>query len=200
MKAEGDCYFAAARFLLSLGVDTDARLVHGEVTGQGDVAGVRYGHAWVEINGFVIDPSNGRKLCVLPTREDRSHRGAELFLPRIASGNRKLRSLRAVGESVKLAPDQERLLRMGLYSSCGAAGRWKEHQRLDDDALRRCIGEAFGIVDGYGKAGERIEYRGGANPGAIIQIGDDPPLVLEGRELLAAVREALGIGHPSELF
>lgn len=64
MKVEGDCYLAAARFLVSLGVDTDARLVHGEVTGQGDVAGIRYGHAWVEINGSVIDPSNGRKLCV----------------------------------------------------------------------------------------------------------------------------------------
>lgn len=55
-------------------------------------------------------------------------------------------------------------------------------------------------MGGYGTTGERIEYRGGANPRAIIQIGDDPPLVLEGRELLAAVRELLGISRPDELF
>ena len=101
---------------------------------------------------------------------------------------------------MKLGPDQERLLRMGLHSSWGAANRWGENQRLDDDALRRRIGDEFGIMGGYGKTGERIEYRGGTNPRAIIQIGDNPPLVLEGRELLAAVREALGIGHPGELF
>ncbi len=61
---EGDCYVAASRFLLMLGSGANAHLVHGEVEGQGRIAGVRYGHAWVEINGAVIDPSNGRNLCM----------------------------------------------------------------------------------------------------------------------------------------
>jgi hypothetical protein len=64
MRTGGDCYRAAARFILSLGADTDACLVHGEVSGQGKLAGRRYGHAWVEINGVVIDPSNGRAICM----------------------------------------------------------------------------------------------------------------------------------------
>lgn len=64
LTAEGDCYMAAARFLLSLGTRSDARLIHGTVTGQGKVAGIRYGHAWVEINGFVLDPSNRRMVCI----------------------------------------------------------------------------------------------------------------------------------------
>jgi hypothetical protein len=68
VKADGDCYPAAARFLLSLGRNTDARLVHGVVSGQGKLAGVRFGHAWVEINGWVIDPSNGKKLCMARDR------------------------------------------------------------------------------------------------------------------------------------
>ena len=49
---------------MSLGGGTDAHLVHGEVGGQGKLDGVRYGHAWVEINGSVIDPSNGRTICM----------------------------------------------------------------------------------------------------------------------------------------
>jgi hypothetical protein len=101
---------------------------------------------------------------------------------------------------MNLGPDPLCLLKMGLHSSWGAAERWMECPRLDDDALRRRVGKEFGIMGGYGKTGERIEYRGGANPRAIIQIGDDPPLVLEGRELLAAVRELLGISRPDELF
>jgi hypothetical protein len=38
-------------------------LVHGEVTGQGPIAGIRYGHAWAEIGDAVIDPINGRIVC-----------------------------------------------------------------------------------------------------------------------------------------
>lgn len=37
-------------------------LVHGEVTGQGPIAGVQYGHAWIEDGETVIDTSNGRHL------------------------------------------------------------------------------------------------------------------------------------------
>jgi hypothetical protein len=39
-------------------------LVHGEVTGQGAIAGVKYGHAWVEEGDMVIDKSNGRDLKI----------------------------------------------------------------------------------------------------------------------------------------
>ena len=53
----GDCYEAAVQLLLRLG--EGALLVHGEVVGQGRIDGIRYGHAWVELNGSVLDPSNG---------------------------------------------------------------------------------------------------------------------------------------------
>ena len=33
------------------------------MTGQGPIAGIRYGHAWAEIGDAVIDPSNGRIVC-----------------------------------------------------------------------------------------------------------------------------------------
>jgi len=42
----------------------DLVLVHGEVSGQGSLEGVRYGHAWVEDGDTVIDQSNGRDLRV----------------------------------------------------------------------------------------------------------------------------------------
>ena len=56
----GNCYFAAfAFFMKNLGLD-GIKLVHGVPLGQGPIAGVRFGHAWVEIGDTVIDPSNGR--------------------------------------------------------------------------------------------------------------------------------------------
>ena len=60
----GDCYEAAAIFLLGHPRCPGIALVHGEVTGQGRIEGVRYGHAWVEIGDAVIDPSNGRMICM----------------------------------------------------------------------------------------------------------------------------------------
>ena len=56
----GDCYEAAARFVIGNARCPGILLIHGEVTGQGPIAGIRYGHAWVEIGDAVIDPSNGR--------------------------------------------------------------------------------------------------------------------------------------------
>lgn len=66
----GDCYEAAVDFLMQHGTlgpfgagDPDLILVHGEVTGQGPLEGVKYGHAWVETpDGLVIDVSNGRAI------------------------------------------------------------------------------------------------------------------------------------------
>ena len=63
----GDCYEAAAMFVVAHAKSHGIRLVHGEVTGTGgEVLGIRYGHAWVELGDVVIDPSNGR--CVVVRR------------------------------------------------------------------------------------------------------------------------------------
>jgi hypothetical protein len=62
---DGDCYEVAGKYILdhALGREDEYQLCHGMVTGQGDVAGIRFGHAWVErkvgANWVVIDHSNG---------------------------------------------------------------------------------------------------------------------------------------------
>ena len=65
-NASGDCYEAAARYMMSEcqfgNNDCDLILVHGEVGGQGALEGLTYGHAWVLSRGLVIDKSNGRDL------------------------------------------------------------------------------------------------------------------------------------------
>jgi len=66
----GDCYEAAVKYLMDHGTlglrrqdgDPDLILVHGEVSGQGPLEGVRYGHAWIEKGPMVIDTSNGRNI------------------------------------------------------------------------------------------------------------------------------------------
>ena len=60
MNGEGDCYEAAAKLLYAHRSCPGIVLVHGTVTGQGPIAGLRYGHAWVEVGDVVLDPSNGR--------------------------------------------------------------------------------------------------------------------------------------------
>lgn len=56
----GDCYETAANLVIQMG--NDATLVHGIVTGQGALAGIQYGHAWVIKGNTVYDYSNGRHL------------------------------------------------------------------------------------------------------------------------------------------
>lgn len=62
----GDCYDANGEYFMGRsifpGKDASLRLVHGEVTGQGPMAGVNYGHCWVEDGNTVIDVSNGKTL------------------------------------------------------------------------------------------------------------------------------------------
>ena len=64
----GDCYEANGKFFMNSvtpflgGSSKSMRLVHGEVTGQGSLDGVNYGHAWVEDGNTVIDKSNGKNL------------------------------------------------------------------------------------------------------------------------------------------
>jgi len=61
----GDCYQVAAKLVIDSEVGTELVLVHAEVTGQGPLEGIKYGHAWVEnIHGDVIDKSNGRDITI----------------------------------------------------------------------------------------------------------------------------------------
>jgi hypothetical protein len=61
----GDCYEAAGKYMMDncLG-GCDLILIHGEVTGQGEISGIKYGHAWVEDGNTVIDKSNGRNVTM----------------------------------------------------------------------------------------------------------------------------------------
>lgn len=67
-KTTGDCYEAAVAAMMDLrrdGTETIGELVHGVVTGEGgEVAGTRYGHAWIEIGDVVFDRSNGREIAI----------------------------------------------------------------------------------------------------------------------------------------
>ena len=61
----GNCYEAAGKYMMDQCLTNNRCgliLVHGEVGGQGPLAGVRYGHAWVEDGDNVIDKSNGRDI------------------------------------------------------------------------------------------------------------------------------------------
>lgn len=69
---DGDCYVIAGKIALNntrglKGIDFigEPYLVHAEVTGQGEISGIRYGHAWIEDNELVYDFSNGNEI-ILP--------------------------------------------------------------------------------------------------------------------------------------
>jgi ribosomal protein L37AE/L43A len=70
----GDCYFVAgniamkrsfpkisAKYPISEFTGTPY-VIHAEVSGQGQLSGFRYGHAWVEDDLYVYDLSNGREI------------------------------------------------------------------------------------------------------------------------------------------
>ena len=57
--ALGDCYQVSGLFMMNILGDKEHKLVHSMVDGQGPLKGVRFGHAWIEHNGRVIDNSNG---------------------------------------------------------------------------------------------------------------------------------------------
>lgn len=101
---------------------------------------------------------------------------------------------------MRLPPHYESAIIRALHSTEGAAARWGATVRPDDETLRRRIAEEFGISGGFGMTGERVNYWGGLNPRIEIQIGADTPVELSGRDLLAAVREALNLTRPGELF
>lgn len=64
ISADGDCFEVSAKHILY--ANPDDILVHGMVSGQGNVKGVRYRHAWCEdfSGGMVIDKSNGRDISM----------------------------------------------------------------------------------------------------------------------------------------
>lgn len=64
-KARGNCYEAAGKYIMGACLvkpKCGLILVHGEVSGQGPLEGVTFGHAWVLDGDTVIDPSNGREV------------------------------------------------------------------------------------------------------------------------------------------
>ncbi|WP_019584233.1 hypothetical protein [Thioalkalivibrio sp. ALE16] len=70
MRTPGNCCKSAYQGLeavtRTIGRADNAELVHGLVTGTGGgIEGLRYGHAWVEINGImVLDYSQARPMTV----------------------------------------------------------------------------------------------------------------------------------------
>ena len=69
----GDCYQSAGKMVMDYRGNNNNEikfigtpyLVHAEVSGQGDIEGIRYGHAFIVDDVFVYDYSNNRKI-VLP--------------------------------------------------------------------------------------------------------------------------------------
>lgn len=62
-KQLGDCYQVAGKYIMDHGWSNPRlRLVHGEVSGQGPMEGMTYGHAWILDGDLVIDQSNGRNI------------------------------------------------------------------------------------------------------------------------------------------
>lgn len=63
--AMGDCYEANGELFMNralYGGEGGLRLVHGEVTGQGALEGINYGHCWIEDGNTVVDVSNGNSI------------------------------------------------------------------------------------------------------------------------------------------
>lgn len=66
-NATGDCYEANAKHILELtgwgrNDVPNLFLVQGEVSGQGELEGVNFGHCWIEKGNTIIDKSNGRTI------------------------------------------------------------------------------------------------------------------------------------------
>ena len=61
LEGKGDCYQAGGRLIMSYFGDKNAKLVHGMVSGQGQLEGVRFGHCWVEVKDKCLDHSNDKE-------------------------------------------------------------------------------------------------------------------------------------------
>ena len=65
MKARGDCFEVSGKVILNFHPEypfkKGMKLVHGIVSGQGPLTGIRFGHAWIEHEGVVLDISCGKE-------------------------------------------------------------------------------------------------------------------------------------------
>ncbi len=68
MSGKGDCYEVAGNAVFEDALPARRQIVHGTVSGQGHLTGVRFGHAWVEVDDTVFDLSNGRAI-IMPRDE-----------------------------------------------------------------------------------------------------------------------------------
>lgn len=129
-QGDGDCYEVAAQYMLHKVSDADAdefRLVHALVTGQGaGVAGLRFGHAWVERTApsgrvFVIDNSNG--LDYIGPRDDyyRIGKVKEKELIRYT----KAEAIKKMAQTGHYGPWEDRLISSGSLVTTGA---WRDVQ------------------------------------------------------------------------
>lgn len=64
---KGNCYESNGKKMLEMNYKRNNKgwfVCHGEVTGQKgtQVEGVRFGHCWLEKDGFCFDYSNGKKI------------------------------------------------------------------------------------------------------------------------------------------
>ena len=101
---------------------------------------------------------------------------------------------------MRLPPNYEAALIKALHLTTDGAERWAGASQIDDHQLRVRISEEFGIAGGFAMTGTRVEYWGGLHPEIEIQIGEQAPITLSGRKLLSAVRDALKLQRPGELF
>jgi hypothetical protein len=62
MNKDGDCFEAAGNLVIEL--PDEAILVHGTVSGQGPLKGMRIKHAWCELGDVVFDYSNGKQIVM----------------------------------------------------------------------------------------------------------------------------------------
>ncbi|GEM_PF-6368912 len=58
-ERKGNCLRTAAELLISTPEDDSGVLVHAIVNGTGEYRGKKIRHAWLELDGHVIDKSNG---------------------------------------------------------------------------------------------------------------------------------------------
>lgn len=69
---KGNCIIVACNNVLD---NSDWLFCYAYVMGQGEISGQRILHAWNEINGFVLDFSNGKNICI---KKERYYQIAEI--------------------------------------------------------------------------------------------------------------------------
>lgn len=66
-KEIGGCYEASGDYIMRLHLKRASEgflLCHGTAIGHGPIKGVKFGHAWLEKKGMVLDLSNGHNIML----------------------------------------------------------------------------------------------------------------------------------------